>query len=56
MEPNDTSGLHISGHIKIYDPLTNEIYVSKRCDGSPVSQQPVLDNDNQLSENKLNDI
>lgn len=28
--PNDQLGFHIEGHIKIYDPETNEIYIDKR--------------------------
>lgn len=30
MESKDLSGLHIEGHIKIYDPVNQEIYVNKR--------------------------
>ena len=29
-KPNESSNLHIQGHIKIYDPQTKEIYVNKR--------------------------
>lgn len=28
--PNETSGFHFEGHIKIYDPTTQEIFVDKR--------------------------
>jgi hypothetical protein len=30
MQNKDTTGVHIEGHIKIYDPLSAEIYVNKR--------------------------
>lgn len=30
MEPKDLSGIHIEGHIKIYDPITDEIFINKR--------------------------
>jgi hypothetical protein len=29
-QPNEHSGLHIQGHIKIFDPETKEVYVNKR--------------------------
>ena len=29
-KPNESSNLHIQGHIKIFDPQTKEIYVNKR--------------------------
>lgn len=29
-QPNEHSGLHIQGHIKIFDPETKEVYVDKR--------------------------
>jgi hypothetical protein len=29
-QPNETQGLHIQGHIKIFDPQTQEVYVDKR--------------------------
>lgn len=28
--PNETGGFHFEGHIKIYDPTTNEIFIDKR--------------------------
>jgi hypothetical protein len=28
--PDDNSGVHIEGHIRIFDPQTNEVYVDKR--------------------------
>lgn len=28
--PNEFGGLHIQGHIKIYDPETNEVFIDKR--------------------------
>jgi len=28
--PNDTSGVHIEGHIRIFDPETGEDLVNKR--------------------------
>lgn len=30
MENKDLTGLHIEGHIKIYDPATKEVYIDKR--------------------------
>jgi hypothetical protein len=30
MQNNDITGLHIEGHIKIFDPSSNEIFVNKR--------------------------
>ena len=30
MQSKDLSGIHIEGHIKIYDPTTQEIYINKR--------------------------
>jgi hypothetical protein len=35
MQTDETSGIKVEGHIKIYDPISNEIYVNKRCDGIP---------------------
>ena len=29
MQSKDLSGIHIEGHIKIYDPITQEIYINK---------------------------
>lgn len=29
-KPNENSGFHIEGHIKIYDPTTKEVYIDKR--------------------------
>ena len=28
--PNETGGFHFEGHIKIFDPETNEVFVNKR--------------------------
>lgn len=28
--PNETGGFHVEGHIKIFDPQTNEIFIDKR--------------------------
>lgn len=28
--PNEDSGFHVEGHIKIFDPLTNEVFIDKR--------------------------
>lgn len=28
--PNETSGFHFEGHIKIFDPETNEVFIDKR--------------------------
>ena len=28
--PNETGGFHFEGHIKIFDPQTNEVYIDKR--------------------------
>jgi hypothetical protein len=30
MQNKDITGLHIEGHIKIFDPVSNEVYVNKR--------------------------
>lgn len=30
MNTNDFSGLHIEGHLKIYDPASNEVFLNKR--------------------------
>jgi len=30
MQTKDQTGIHIEGHIKIYDPVSNEIYIDKR--------------------------
>ncbi len=30
MQGRDLSGIHIEGHIKIYDPTTQEVYINKR--------------------------
>jgi hypothetical protein len=30
MQGNDLTGIHVQGHIKIYDPLTQEVYINKR--------------------------
>jgi hypothetical protein len=30
MQNKDTTGVHIEGHIKIYDPLSAEVYINKR--------------------------
>ena len=30
MQSKDLTGVHIEGHIKIFDPISNEIYVNKR--------------------------
>jgi len=30
MQTKDATGIHIEGHIKIYDPISNEIYINKR--------------------------
>jgi len=29
-KPNETGGFHFQGHIKIFDPTTNEIFIDKR--------------------------
>ena len=29
-KPNETSGFHIEGHIKIFDPETKEVFIDKR--------------------------
>jgi hypothetical protein len=29
-KPNETSGIHVQGHIKIFDPESGEIYIDKR--------------------------
>ena len=31
-KPNEVSGVHISSHIKIFDPNTKEVYIDKRED------------------------
>jgi len=28
--PDESGGFHVEGHIKIFDPLTNEVYIDKR--------------------------
>jgi hypothetical protein len=30
MQSKDLTGIHIEGHIKIYDPFSNEVYINKR--------------------------
>jgi len=30
MQSKDTTGIHIEGHIKIWDPISQEIYINKR--------------------------
>ena len=30
MQTTDQTGIHIEGHIKIYDPVSQEIYINKR--------------------------
>ena len=30
MQTKDATGIHIEGHIKIYDPVSNEIFINKR--------------------------
>jgi hypothetical protein len=30
MQTKDVTGIHIEGHIKIYDPISQEIYINKR--------------------------
>jgi len=30
MQGKDLSGIHIEGHIKVYDPITAEVYINKR--------------------------
>jgi hypothetical protein len=30
MQTKDTTGIHVEGHIKIFDPTSNEIYINKR--------------------------
>jgi hypothetical protein len=30
MQSKDATGIHIEGHIKIYDPISKEIYINKR--------------------------
>jgi hypothetical protein len=37
MQTDETSGIKVEGHIKIYDPVSDEIYVNKRCDGIPLA-------------------
>ena len=29
-KPDEKGGVHVEGHIKIFDPETKEVYVSKR--------------------------
>lgn len=29
-KPNETSGIHVQGHIKIFDPESGEVYIDKR--------------------------
>lgn len=29
-QPNETNGVHVEGHIKIFDPESNEVFVDKR--------------------------
>ena len=29
-EPNETGGIHVQGHIKIFDPESGEVYIDKR--------------------------
>jgi len=31
--PDETSGIYVTGHIKIFDPETKEVFVNKREDG-----------------------
>jgi len=30
MQTKDATGIHVEGHIKIFDPVSNEIYINKR--------------------------
>ena len=30
MQGKDLTGIHVEGHIKIYDPETQEVYINKR--------------------------
>jgi hypothetical protein len=30
MQSKDATGVHIEGHIKIFDPISNEVYINKR--------------------------
>ena len=30
-KPNENSGVHVQGHIKIFDPQTNEVFVKGRA-------------------------
>ena len=30
MQSQETTGIHIEGHIKIWDPASTEVYVDKR--------------------------
>ena len=30
MQTKDATGIHIEGHIKIYDPISDEVYINKR--------------------------
>ena len=30
MQSKDTTGIHIEGHIKIWDPATSEVFINKR--------------------------
>ena len=29
-KPNETGGIHVQGHIKIFDPESGEVYIDKR--------------------------
>ena len=30
MQSKENTGIHIEGHIKIWDPISNEIFIDKR--------------------------
>ena len=30
MQSKDATGIHIQGHIKIYDPVSQEVFINKR--------------------------
>jgi hypothetical protein len=30
-QPDERSGIHVQGHIKIFDPQTNEVFVNGRA-------------------------
>ena len=30
MQSKEKTGIHVEGHIKIWDPISSEIYVNKR--------------------------